>query len=220
MAMSIMTTGGSIFSRSALLALKLTNPRAVRQAKTMPFANVGEGMTMDSSTNNATTSLLTPVKAAELFYSSINDKNLEQLRNLVAEDCFFEDTFFINQPRGKQEVMRFLERLTESMGSDIKFRVEQTAGGDGSTVGVLWHFVDQESYYLTVLGTYLWHFAIRNQQVPFTRGCSFYEFSKDGDQLLIKYARAVIESAIKPGEISVAVLPYIAPIVVPFFGRP
>ncbi|GAA0158084.1 hypothetical protein LIER_15201 [Lithospermum erythrorhizon] len=185
MAMSIMTTGSSIFSRSALLALKLTNLRAVRQAKTMPFANVGEGMTMDSSTNNATTSLLTPVKAAELFYSSINDKNLEQLRNLVAEDCFFEDTFFINQPRGKQEVMRFLERLTESMGSDIKFRVEQTAGGDGSTVGVTWHF------------------AIRNQQVPFTRGCSFYEFSKDGDQLLIKYARAVIESAIKPGEISV-----------------
>ncbi|XP_070016775.1 uncharacterized protein [Nicotiana sylvestris] len=38
----------------------------------------------------------------------------------------------------------------------------------------------------------------KKKEVPFTRGCSCYELSRDGEELLIKNAQVITESSMKP----------------------
>ncbi|KAJ6415142.1 hypothetical protein OIU84_004021 [Salix udensis] len=51
-----------------------------------------------------------------------------------------------------------------------------------------------------------WHLEWKTIQIPFTRGCSFYECSHKDDRLIIKKALVVIESPIKPGGIVLTLL--------------
>nr|GMC98072.1 uncharacterized protein LOC109147681 isoform X2 [Ipomoea batatas] len=44
-----------------------------------------------------------------------------------------------------------------------------------------------------------WHLEWKKKQVPFTRGCSYYELSREGERLVIKKAQVIIESPVKPG---------------------
>ncbi|PHT92362.1 hypothetical protein T459_00244 [Capsicum annuum] len=43
------------------------------------------------------------------------------------------------------------------------------------------------------------------KQVPFTRGCSCYELSRDGEELVIRKAQVIVESPIKPGGLAMEV---------------
>ncbi|XP_070016776.1 uncharacterized protein [Nicotiana sylvestris] len=43
-----------------------------------------------------------------------------------------------------------------------------------------------------------WHLEWKKKEVPFTRGCSCYELSRDGEELLIKNAQVITESSMKP----------------------
>ncbi|KAJ4712023.1 Nuclear transport factor 2 (NTF2) family protein [Melia azedarach] len=127
-----------------------------------------------------------PISASDTireFYACINKKNLNQLNTYFSDDCWFEDCSFPKPFQGRKEVMNFFEKLVTSMGQNVKFSVEHVCEGDEFTAGVNWHLE--------------W----KNTQVPFTRGCSFYECSIEGERLLIKKARVVIESPIKPGGI-------------------
>ncbi|KAE8662036.1 Beta-hydroxylase 1, 1,B1,chy1,BCH1 [Hibiscus syriacus] len=87
---------------------------------------------------------------------------------------------------GKKEVVHFFDLLVRSMGQNVKFIVEHVCEGDGLTVGVNWHLEWKQT------------------PVPFTRGCSFYECSVEGEILVIKKARVIIESPLKPGGVVLA----------------
>ncbi|KAL3499308.1 hypothetical protein ACH5RR_038401 [Cinchona calisaya] len=120
------------------------------------------------------------------FYTSINTKNLKLVEKLLSDDCFFDDYSFPKPFKGKQEVIKFLEQLITSMGQNMEFNVEHICEGDDFTAAVNWHLD--------------W----KNKQVPFTRGCSYFGLSRDGERLAIKKVQAVIESPIKPGGLALA----------------
>ncbi|CAN6934177.1 unnamed protein product [Brassica oleracea] len=122
------------------------------------------------------------------FYSSINEKNQDQLRNCISNDCFVDDFSFSKPFHGKKEAMKFFEELVNSMGQNVKFCVENVCEGDGYNAAVNWHIE--------------W----KGRKIPFTRGCSFYEFTDEGGILVIRNARILIESPIKPGGIALTLL--------------
>ncbi|KAK4844063.1 hypothetical protein QYF36_016023 [Acer negundo] len=132
-----------------------------------------------------------PFSASDMirqFYACINEKNLKKLDNYISDNCYIEDCSFPNPLQGKKEVMRFFKQLTTSMGQNVKFSIEMVCEGDQFTAGVNWHLEWKQT------------------QIPFTRGCSFYECSIEGEILKIKKARVVIESPIKPGGIVLTLL--------------
>lgn len=80
-----------------------------------------------------------------------------------------------------QDVKKFLHDLADGMGENVKFKIEKIYHGDEYAAGVTWHLE--------------W----KNRPIPFTKGCSFYECAREEDKLVIKNARIVIETPIKPG---------------------
>ncbi|KAI3453748.1 hypothetical protein Pfo_010411 [Paulownia fortunei] len=138
----------------------------------------------DSITNPSS---LSPAQTIVLFYSAINEKNLKQMDKLIAEDCLFEDFSFPKPFQGKKEVLHFLEQLTMCMGQNMQFNVKHICEGNDNTAGVNWHLD--------------WN----KIQVPFTRGCSYYSLSVNGDKLVIKKAQFLIESPIKLGVVTLTI---------------
>ncbi|KAK8537993.1 hypothetical protein V6N12_044132 [Hibiscus sabdariffa] len=122
------------------------------------------------------------------FYTCINERNLKKLGGFISEDCYIEDCSFFNPFNGKKEVMHFFDLLMRSMGQNVKFIIEHVCEGDGITVGVNWHLEWKQT------------------QIPFTRGCSFYECSEEREILVIKKARTIIESPLKPGGVVLVLL--------------
>ncbi|XP_019150853.1 PREDICTED: uncharacterized protein LOC109147681 isoform X2 [Ipomoea nil] len=123
-------------------------------------------------------SLLQTIKA---FYYSINTKDSKSLKVLLSEDCFFDDFSFPAPFQGKKESLYFLEQLTTCMGQNMEFSIDHICEGVDQTAVVNWHLE--------------W----KKKQVPFTRGCSYYELSREGERLVIKKAQVIIESPVKPG---------------------
>ncbi|XVF13077.1 hypothetical protein REPUB_Repub08aG0176800 [Reevesia pubescens] len=143
------------------------------------------------SLNNDSDLIFGPPSAADTikhFYMCINEKNLKKLEGYVSEDCYIEDCSFFNPFNGKKEVMHFFDLLIRSMGQNVKFIVEHVCEGDDFTAGVNWHLEWKQT------------------QVPFTRGCSFYKCSEEGEKLVIKKALIVIESPMKPGGVVLVLL--------------
>ncbi|CAN4095230.1 unnamed protein product [Withania somnifera] len=121
-----------------------------------------------------------PFNTIEKFYSSINNKDLNQLALLISEDCFFDDFSFPQSFQGRKEALKFLEQLTRSMGQNTEISIDNIYEGVDLTAIVNWHLE--------------W----KKKEVPFSRGCSYYELSRDGEQLLIKNAQVITESSMKP----------------------
>ncbi|XP_016454090.1 uncharacterized protein LOC107778355 [Nicotiana tabacum] len=113
------------------------------------------------------------------YYSSLNNKDLNQLALLISEDCFFHDFSFPQSFQGRKEVLKFLEQLIASMGQNIEFNIDNIYEGVDLTTIVNWHLE--------------W----KKKEVPFTRCCSCYELSRDGEELLIKNAQVITESSMK-----------------------
>ncbi|KAL0327761.1 UNVERIFIED_CONTAM: hypothetical protein Sangu_1854100 [Sesamum angustifolium] len=144
----------------------------------------------DSITNESS---LSPAETIMQFYSAINEKKLETVDKLITEDCFFEDLSFPKPFQGKKEVLHFLEQLTISMGQNMQFNVEHICEGKDNTAGVNWHLGQLQSADWNKL------------QVPFTKGCSNYSLSVDGDKLVIRKAQVLIESPIKLGIVALTI---------------
>ncbi|CAN8233285.1 unnamed protein product [Cochlearia groenlandica] len=123
------------------------------------------------------------------FYSSINEKNHYLLSSCISKDCFIDDFSFSKPFLGKNEALKFFEELGKSMGQNVKFCIENVCEGDGyNAVAVNWHLE--------------W----KGRKIPFTRGCSFYEFTQESGSLVIRNAKILIESPIKPGGIALTLL--------------
>eukprot|EP01018_Ginkgo_biloba_P007182 Gb_22143 [translate_table: standard] len=73
------------------------------------------------------------------FYVSLNARDLDALSGLLADGCLFHCLLFPHPFQGKQEVLRFLNRLIESMGSGMQFVIDRWTEGDPYSVGILWH---------------------------------------------------------------------------------
>ncbi|KAG6788294.1 hypothetical protein POTOM_004356 [Populus tomentosa] len=129
-----------------------------------------------------------PSHMIKQFYTCINEKKLKELDGYISDDCFFEDCSFLQPMQGKKEVMHFFGQLTAGMGQNVKFILEHVCEDDEFTAGVNWHLE--------------W----KTIQIPFTKGCSFYECSQKEDRLVIRKALVVIESPIKPGGIVLTLL--------------
>nr|XP_043614127.1 uncharacterized protein LOC122586084 isoform X2 [Erigeron canadensis] len=126
----------------------------------------------------------TPSSTIKEFFNCINEKNVKQLENYISSDCFFEDLSFPKPFKGKKEVVHFLDQLITGMGPNIQFHVGHIyEGNDNLTAGVNWHLE--------------W----KNKQVPFTRGCSLYTLTQEGERLIIRNAQVFVESPIKPGDL-------------------
>ncbi|KAL4348005.1 hypothetical protein GQ457_17G022210 [Hibiscus cannabinus] len=164
---------------------------AIKRQERNKFSNNRGVYSIVSSSNSDNDSILGQPSTADmikLFYECINEKNLKKLGGFISGDCYIEDCSFFNPFNGKKEVMHFFDLLTGSMGQNVKFIIEHVCEGDGLTVGVIWHLEWKQT------------------QVPFTRGCSFYECSEEGEILVIKKARVIIESPLKPGGVVLVLL--------------
>ncbi|CAL0331997.1 unnamed protein product [Lupinus luteus] len=129
-----------------------------------------------------------PAETVDQFYTCINEKKLTQLSKYVSNDAYFDDYAFTKPFQGKKEVMNFLEQLSRSMGQNVKFRVRHICEGDDFTAAANWHLE--------------W----KKEQIPFTRGCTFFKLSKEVDNIIIRRAEVLIESPIKPGSIVLTLL--------------
>ncbi|XP_055820413.1 uncharacterized protein LOC129889226 [Solanum dulcamara] len=126
------------------------------------------------------TGSLSPSNTIRKLYSSINNKDLNQLAMLISEDCFFDDFSFPQSFQGRKEALNSLEQLTTSMDQNTEFSIDNIYEGVDLTAIVNWHLE--------------W----KKKEVPFSRGCSYYELSRDGEKLLIKNAQVITESSMKP----------------------
>uniref|UniRef100_A0A0A8YDB8 SnoaL-like domain-containing protein n=1 Tax=Arundo donax TaxID=35708 RepID=A0A0A8YDB8_ARUDO len=121
------------------------------------------------------------------FYSSLNDKDSKQLQNLIAPDCVIQDTAYY-KPLDTKSTRTYFKRLTEAMGENVKFAIDEVCQGAESTVAVMWHLE--------------WNGNI----IPFTKGCSFCMFSGNGAALLIRKIHIFDESPLKPGKWALEIL--------------
>ncbi|MBA0718734.1 hypothetical protein Golax_006464 [Gossypium laxum] len=181
---------------SHLLELKRTKkqPNGVaikKQEQNKLTYNRGVSSVMSSSNSDIESILGQPSAADTIkdFYMCINEKNLKGLEGYISEDCYIEDCSFYNPFNGKREVIHFFYLLMGSMGQNVKFIIEHICEGDSFTAGVNWHLEWKQT------------------QIPFTRGCSFYECSEEGEILVIKKARIIIESPLKPGGVVLVISP-------------
>ncbi|XP_043692421.1 uncharacterized protein LOC122642878 [Telopea speciosissima] len=158
-----------------------------RKATHKPILSRQHSISSDSNSEHQP-SPFTPSETIRQFYSCINNKDQKELSELISNDCFFEDHSFIKAFEGKEEIMHFFEQLMESIGSNVKFSIESICEGAKLTVWTTWHLEWKE------------------KRIPFTRGCSFYECSEHGQRLMIKKARVMIESPIKPGVLALTLL--------------
>nr|KYP67324.1 hypothetical protein KK1_013651 [Cajanus cajan] len=131
---------------------------------------------------------LSPTQIVDQYYRCINDKDLRHLDEYISEDACFDDYAFTKPFHGKEEVMRFLGQLTQCMGRNVKFKVKHIYEGEDLTAAVNWHLE--------------W----KKKQIPFTRGCTFFKLSNEGQNMIIWRAEVLIESPIKPGSVVLTLL--------------
>ena len=135
----------------------------------------------------------TAKEVALKYYDSYNNKRIDQVLRLIAEDCVYEDLIYQEPFRGREAIAGYFEKIERLVPKDIKFVVEDITGGDDGKCGVRWH-VELED------GTVF----------PFSRGVSFYEINKAGE---IVFARDIVEPAIKPGAAALQGISVVAPLV-------
>ncbi|BBN07842.1 hypothetical protein MPTK1_4g06800 [Marchantia polymorpha subsp. ruderalis] len=147
----------------------------------------------DSSPSSASTQLVElPRQAVDIvqdFYELVNQRDYVSVSSLFAEDCFYEDFTFPEPIKGREEILKFFEKVMTSMGPELKFAIDDITRNDPDAVGVIWHL------------------ELKGKQFPFSRGCSFYrcEVNSSG-QRQIKFARDIVEPATKPGDLAMGAI--------------
>ncbi|KAL9246689.1 hypothetical protein vseg_020192 [Gypsophila vaccaria] len=126
------------------------------------------------------------------FYTCINEKNLTELEGLISSDCFLQDSVFPHSFQGEKEVMGFISQLVESMGQNVHFRIGTICGGE------------------ELVASLDWHLEWKEDQIPFSRGCSIFQCTIEDDRLVIRKAQIITESPIKPGNLALGLLKILA----------
>ncbi|KAI4310344.1 hypothetical protein MLD38_035328 [Melastoma candidum] len=166
----------------AASAFPSSYPCSVKKA--VACSGRGRELAVAKASNKDVDNSVMPVSPGELcvrgLYYSINEKDAKESRRIVAEDCCFRDYAFTKPFNGNKEIVAFLEQLGVAMGKNVKFCLEEV-------------HEDGEAAWAS------WHLEWKGSEIPLTRGCSNFRFSKQGDGVLIRKAQVFIESPIKPG---------------------
>lgn len=125
------------------------------------------------------------------FYSSINDKDITRLKKLLEPDCVVEHASYY-KPLDVKNTHAYFTRLMAAMRKNVKFAIDEVCQGVEPTVAVMWHLE--------------WNGKI----IPFTKGCSFYMCSANGEALLIRKVHIFNESPLKPGKPALEILQFVA----------
>ncbi|XP_078148504.1 uncharacterized protein LOC144543929 [Carex rostrata] len=120
------------------------------------------------------------------FYTYINSKDVRRLEKLFDSACVIEDEAYY-QPLEGQKVHKFFEKLTQAMGQNVVFAIDDICEGD-------------ESIAVT------WHLEWNGEFIPFTKGCSLYTCSEYGGTFRIRRANVFMESPFKPGDLALEML--------------
>ena len=97
--------------------------------------------------------------AAERYFEAWNRRDMDAAIDVFADDCQYEDTVFPEPFDGKAALKKHLYLCADSMPSTFSFVVDDIADS-GDRLGVKWHVENN------------------GEQMPFTRGCSFYKIDK------------------------------------------
>lgn len=113
--------------------------------------------------------------AAERYFEAWNRRDTNAAIAVFADDCQYDDTVFPNPLNGKAELKKHLDLCADSLPSTFSFVIDDVADG-GDRLGVRWHVENN------------------GEQMPFTRGCSFYAIDKTSG--LVKSGVDIVEPAV------------------------
>ncbi|GAB2286642.1 hypothetical protein Dimus_021035 [Dionaea muscipula] len=130
--------------------------------------------------------LLSASDVVRNFYAGINRHDLAAVEGLIAENCVYEDLIFPRPFTGRQAILKFFKKFTDSISTDLQFVIDNISDEDSSAVGVTWHLE--------------WS----GRPFPFSKGCSFYKLAVMNGVRQIIFARDSVEPALKPGELALA----------------
>lgn len=132
-----------------------------------------------------------PRSASEIvreFYSRINNRELDFVGELIAENCVYEDLVFPQPFVGRKDIIDFFKKFSDATSTDLQFVIDDITSQDSSAVGVTWHLE--------------W----RGKPFPFSKGCSFYRCEIFNGKRQIIYGRDSVEPATKPGDLALVAI--------------
>eukprot|EP00227_Mantoniella_beaufortii_P016864 CAMPEP_0197592470 /NCGR_PEP_ID=MMETSP1326-20131121/15106_1 /TAXON_ID=1155430 /ORGANISM="Genus nov. species nov., Strain RCC2288" /LENGTH=533 /DNA_ID=CAMNT_0043158169 /DNA_START=51 /DNA_END=1652 /DNA_ORIENTATION=- len=171
---------------SARLLLALT------RTKTTTFTTT----TRAAVSGDATTAAVTAVTAESVvrgMYDAINRRDVAGALKFVDDDILYEDFNFPTPFKGIDMVKKLFEESCDGIPDDLLFIIDECTDGGGMSVGMTWYV------------------EIEGQPFPNARGASLYRINPASGKLV--YARDVVESPLKLGDVSFSIIRLVAPLV-------
>lgn len=127
------------------------------------------------------------------MYDAINRRDVAAALEFVDDDILYEDFNFPAPFKGKAAVKKLFEESCDGIPDDMLFIVDECTDGGGVGVGMTWYV------------------ELEGEAFPNARGASFYRINPETGKLV--YARDVVESPMKLGDISFSIIRAVAPLV-------
>ncbi|WZZ05989.1 uncharacterized protein LOC103830847 [Brassica rapa] len=191
--MSVTTSLISSLRSSSLLGTKVVTPRSVVLSRRLLSTSYvpATKAALPSRANNVVPK--TPAyEIVSSFYTAINSNDLSSARDLIAQDCVYEDLIFSSPFVGRTAILEFFGKFIDATSTDMQFVIDDISKEDSSAVGVSWHLE--------------W----KGKNFPFSKSCSFYRLEVIDGKKQIVYVRDCVEPAIKPGESVIAAVKGVA----------
>ncbi|RID55123.1 hypothetical protein BRARA_G02402 [Brassica rapa] len=191
--MSVTNSLISSLRSSSLLGTKVVTPRSVVLSRRLLSTSYvpATKAALPSRANNVVPK--TPAyEIVSSFYTAINSNDLSSARDLIAQDCVYEDLIFSSPFVGRTAILEFFGKFIDATSTDMQFVIDDISKEDSSAVGVSWHLE--------------W----KGKNFPFSKSCSFYRLEVIDGKKQIVYVRDCVEPAIKPGESVIAAVKGVA----------
>ena len=168
-------------ARSLLVALFVNHccARVVSPRASVALSSAASTPAVAAVTGNAATCLA--------FFDAWNQRDMTTAVGLFSEDVQYEDTVYPDIFDGRNQLRAHLLRVADALPESFQFVVDDFSSGpeDAEAIGVKWHVESN------------------GNQLPFTRGCSFYKFNAAGE---ICSGFDLVEPSLKPGDATLALL--------------
>ncbi len=93
----------------------------------------------------------------ETYFNSWNERNMDNAVKCFTPNCVYDDLQYDTSFEGKDKMEQHLNNVAECLPSSFQFKIDNlVTSNNGGKVGVLWHVESN------------------GNELPFTRGCSFY----------------------------------------------
>ncbi|CAL8471399.1 g10941 [Coccomyxa elongata] len=145
-----------------------------KQVGVLGAALAAESYTWDYSNDSQDSA---SISAATEYYNCFNNRDVGGMLSLLAEDCDYCNFGFQGHPYDKQGVERVLLSMLQNLPEGYKIVIDNYAGGNASTVGLIWHA------------------ELNGMRVPNGQGMTFMKMNEQG---LFNYIRDAPEHTVKP----------------------